>query len=189
MTIKSEKPPSLSEYLDSVEGDTEAQEVELLGDDAYANRMLRELGSLRKQMKANSDVAAFERAKITDWERLVNDPLENRATYLYDNLTAYALNERTARDRKTISLPFGTISTTLEQPKWTVDPEAFLPWAKDSQWEADLVRTKLEPALAKIKALSVIDSDGNVVFTETGELIPGVTATTGTSYKPAVKTN
>jgi hypothetical protein len=191
----SQKPPaehpvlegqiSLDEYLNQLDGPLPETGDDATPDDATASRMLRELGTMEKAIAANSAMAVAERAKITQWETTVNEPLQNRALYLRSVLEQYAIHERTVSDRKTISLPFGTLSTRPATPVWDIYP-AFNDWAKTAA--PDLLKVTYTPIKNDIKAKFVVDSDGHAVDTVTGVMVPGIEVTQPTDYNVQIKT-
>lgn len=176
---------SLDDYLTQLDGPLEEGETDMGLDDVWANRMLRELGIVEKRIKANTDMATSERAKITMWETSVNEPLQNRAVWLRARIEDYAAYAREQEDRKTISLPFGRVASTPKQAEWVIGPE-FIGWAKQSGI-ADLIRyPEPQPNRSAVKSALIADSDGNAVTLE-GELVPGVTVTPVTGYNVTIR--
>ncbi|ASR83961.1 host nuclease inhibitor [Arthrobacter phage Shrooms] len=165
---------SLDEYLNSdfdamMEGEAE---VTISGDPDAALAM-RKLSTLVKMKAANDAIAESEVNRIAAWLAEVQRPIQNQIAFLEDKLKGFALHERTAHDRKTISLPHGKISTRPKQDEWTVeDKDAFIAWAKTSGI-ADLVKVKEDPALTVIKSALQGEDDGTVITLE-GEAVPGL---------------
>lgn len=163
---------SLADFLD----DGDVQEGRFIpdkpiADDTQASSALRQLASVQKQMDANKQMADHERGRITAWEDEVNSPLAKKAAVLNAFLKSYAVRERQKSDRKTIKLPYGTLTTRPVEAKIRfTDEEAFITWAWD-QNIADLVRVKQEPALNIIKS-SLTVADGHVMNID-GEVAPG----------------
>lgn len=177
---------SLDEYLNqdfdtAIEGQVE---VTISGDPDAAWAM-RKLATLVKAKNANEAIADAEVRRISGWLSEVQAPLQNQIDFLTSVLTKYAEHERTAHDRKTISLPHGKISTRPVAAKWEVEDEpAFIAWAKKSGI-ADLYRVKETPALTAIKAAFRDDGESGAVTLE-GEPVPGVTFTPGTGFNTTV---
>ncbi|QGJ88153.1 host nuclease inhibitor [Arthrobacter phage Edmundo] len=191
MTPPADKPQlpgqiSLDEYLNA---DFDAQmegeaEVTISGDPDAALAM-RKLASLHKQKAANDSIAESEVNRVAAWLADVQRPIQNKIAFLEDKLAGFALHERTAHDRKTISLPHGKIATRPIQDEWTVeDRDAFIKWAKESGI-ADLVKVKEDPALTVIKNALQGNDDGTVITVE-GEPVPGVKYTPGKGFKATV---
>lgn len=175
---------SLDDYLNELDGPL-PDPSDATPDDATASRMLRELGTMEKAIAANSSMATAERAKISQWEMAVNEPLVNRALYLRTQLEQYAIHERAVSDRKTINLPFGTLTTRPAAPQWEIFP-AFTDWAKTA--EPDLLKVTYTPVKNDIKAKFVVDSDGHAIDTVTGVMVPGIEVTQPADYTVTVKT-
>lgn len=173
---------SLEKYLNALDGPL--PETETTPDDTTASRMLRELGAMEKAIGANSAMAEAERAKITSWETEVNTPLQNRALYLREQLERYAIHERTTNDRKTISLPFGTLASRPAQPLWDIRPE-FSEWAQTAA--PDLLKVTYTPLKTEVKSKFIIDSEGHAVDPVTGVIIPGIEVTQPADYTVTVK--
>lgn len=176
----------LDEYLLALESDPE--EEELLGADYRANRLLQKLASVEKQIERNASIARLERQKITDWETRVNSPLQNSAVNLRSMLEGHAREQRVLHGRKTINLPYGTLSTTKKQDHWSVmTPGEYIEWARGKS--GNLVRVTETPNLSFLKNYAVVDGNGNAIDVNTGEVIPGVTVTAGTDFTVSIKPN
>jgi hypothetical protein len=167
--------PSLEDYLDDLDNQPDQPDHFRIDDDEMAAWAMRKLRRLRKRQASNAAIAQTEAERITEWLRTVNKPLEDNAHYFEGLLTDYAIRQRFDDDRKTISLPAGKVSTRTVPPKWEVDAEPFLAWARVNA--PTLIRVKEE---ADVKALkeSVIPAfaqgDQHTAVDENGEVIPGV---------------
>lgn len=142
-----------------------------LTDDGSAAWAMRKLKALRTRQANNTAIADDEIRRIGEWLDEVNRPLHIDAAFFEGLLVEYA---RECRDnpedgRKTLKLPTGTVTSRSGQPRWTVDPDLFLPWARSNA--PDMIRIKEEPVMALLKPMGSVD--GRCV-TEDGELIPGV---------------
>lgn len=168
---------SLDDYLTELDGPNPGPGEDFTADDVMASRLLRELSALEKSIDANSQLAAAERAKISQWEAVVNEPLANRASWLRSQLELYGLREREASDRKTISLPFGTIKTYPKAAQWNIGPE-FIDWARRAA--PQLLRTKYEPIKDLVKETFTTDSGNHAVDPSLGTTVPGITITPAT---------
>lgn len=177
---------TLNEYLNELDGPLPEEGAEITTDDTVASRLLRELSVLEKGIAANAATAERERAKITGWETRVNEPLQNKALWIRGQLEQYALHERRTSDRKTISLPFGTLTTRPKDPVWEIGQE-FVDWARTSAPE--FVRAKYEPIRDIIKKTLVPDSEGNALDVATGVPVPGVKVVVETDYAATIKPN
>lgn len=167
--------PSLEDYLDDLDNQPGQSDHFRIEDDPTAAWAMRKLRRLRKKQASNVAIAQAETERIADWLRTVNKPLEDNAQYFEGLLTDYAIRQRFEDDRKTISLPSGKVSTRTVAPKWEVDAEPFLAWARVNA--PTLIRIKEEPNLPAVKE-SVIPAfaqgDQHTAVDENGEVIPGI---------------
>ena len=171
--------PELTHPLDDLQD--EARERFTIQDDGAASWAMRKLRAIRAKQAENDRLATDERARIDAWLTSVNMPLDRDAHYFEAILMDYALRCRENPDdgRKSIALPTGKIATRTTQPKWSVEADAFLQWARSAH--PDLVRVKEEADLTKIKAtLAIHETDTGIVVTSPeGELVPGITVLPG----------
>lgn len=168
-----------------------AQEVQALTE---ANRHLRHIARLRHQLATLDAVYKAELDRLEDRHEhrrgiILRQIAWHEAPVIGLHAALLAADPR----RKSIELPHGVLkSRTATAPAFVMrDPEAFVEWAEDHA--AELVRTKKVPAVDAIKkadSLAVTfpadDAPGLVVFTETGERVPGIEAMRpSTSYTVA----
>ena len=146
-------------------------------DDSSAGWAMRRLRSIQSRMAENMDIANEEHRRITAWLGSVNQPLQRDENFFTAILTEYALTCRANPDdgRKTISLPAGKISTRAPSLVWSIDPDTFIPWAKEN--DPDLIKVKIEPALSEVKK-SLLAQDDSAI-TADGEVVPGVSTHMG----------
>ena len=161
--------PEISHPLDDISG--EAKEKFRVEDDGAAAWAMRKLRTIRRKQAENAQLYVDERARLDVWLNEVNNPLDTDASYFESLLNDYAIRCRENSDdgRKSLNLPTGKVTTRLGGPKWEVDSEPFLVWAKANH--PDLVRIKEEPNIQALKEFTVKD---DVAITSDGEVIPGV---------------
>lgn len=162
----------LSHPLDPVAGDDDLRDRFRVEDDDAANWALRKLRAIRARQTDHERLAEGEIARVRDWLAEVVGPLQRDAAFFEGLLADYARRCRENPDdgRKTISLPSGSVTTRQGSPRWTVNPDAFLPWARQNF--PDLIRVREEPDLASIKAAATAVDERAV--TAAGEIIPGI---------------
>lgn len=163
----------LEEHLAALD-EIERPEHFQIDDDGAAAWAMRKLRRLRQQQASNVALAEEQIQKISDWLSKANRSSEDSMVYFENILSDYAIRQRLDHDRKTIDLPEGKISTRTGTKKFSVDPGAFLPWARENA--PDLIRVKEEPSMTEMKARLQIDDDGEVFEPTTGEFVPGVMA-------------
>jgi hypothetical protein len=144
-------------------------------DDGTANWAMKKLVALRDQMDERVQIATAEKARIDVWLEEVNKAFKTKAEYFESLLTDYAMRQRKFHERSTIPLTHGKLATRQGQPKWIVDADEFLMWAKTHRPELVRVKEKVweEPDLVEMKkSLEIINE--RVVCPDTGELVDGV---------------
>ena len=99
-------------------------------DDGTANWAMQKLVALRAQMDERVKIADAEKARLDAWLEEVNKHFKTKADYFERLLTDYAMRQRQFHDRATIPLTHGKLAARLGQPKWHVDVDEFLAWAK-----------------------------------------------------------
>lgn len=159
-----------------------ASEVKALTE---ANSHLRHIARLRRQLATLDAVYRAELDRLEDrHEHRRGIILRQIAWHEAPCIGLHAALLASDPRRKTVELPHGVLrSRTPSKPTYVMrDPDAFVAWAEDHA--AELVRTKKVPAFDAIKKadhLAVMfpaddDAPGLVVFTETGEHVPGIEA-------------
>ncbi|MHB8172123.1 MAG: host-nuclease inhibitor Gam family protein [Thermincolia bacterium] len=75
---------------------------------------------------------------------------------------------------KTIKLPHGKMEIRKQQPKIEKDDKTLLTWLKKGKMD-NFIKTEETPKWGELKELTKIEK-GKVIYTETGEIVEGVTA-------------
>lgn len=174
----------MSNPIDVLDFDTEAampseeRDRFQIEDDAQAAWAMRKLLSLRAKITENEKIAEAERVRIDSWLHYANAKYDGDVSYFESLLTQYAIKQREAEGRKTIDTPYGAVKSRATQPKVKVlDDDEFLKWATDSLPQA--VQIKATPIVSVLKEHVTIehtDTLGWVAMTESGEIVPGVSA-------------
>lgn len=144
---------------------------------AWAMRKLREHRMAVAEIDA---IAAAEHERIDQWRNQAVARHANDIDYFEALLTGYAAHERAANDRKSIDLPYGKVLTRATPPKFLLDEEALLPWARENR--PDWVKVVESVALSAMKADVTVEettSLGLVAMTTEGEIVPGVAVEPG----------
>jgi len=146
-------------------------------DDFKADWALRKFRAYEERMRLNEELAIKERKRIQDWLDKVNHGLKQKQEFFEQHLIAYAIEER-KKDRKTISLPNGVISTRQGNDAPVIeDKETILGWAKANN-KTEIIKTKEEIDLVEFKKHVVVDGE-KVVWADTGEIVQGVSVRDG----------
>lgn len=136
-----------------------------------AERMVRSVARRRRQVARAEELAKVEHARIDQWLARERDRFST--DYFEQCLETYhaALLEQDPK-AKTIHLPSGDLTARAGQPTVEVDDEVFLDWAKT--YGESLLRTKVEPDRAQIKATLNLDPERGVAVDQAGEMVPGI---------------
>lgn len=171
--------PDIPTPLDDLPEETKQRFT--ITDDNAAAWAMRKLRSIRSKQAEYDQVAVDERARIDRWLDEVKAPLDRDAHFFEAILMDYAYRCRENPDdgRKSIALPTGKVSTRSTQPKWTVDTERFVEWARAHQ--PDLIRVREDVDLTKARQTLDLHeaSSGLVAISPDGEIVPGITVEPG----------
>lgn len=161
--------------MDLNEFDTEEVEVKesfKIDDDSKATWAMRKLKVHVTQMNINKQIAEDEKKRIDEWLEAVNNPIQLKADFFTSHLVVYGKEQREQFERKTVSTPYGKISSRQTQEKFEfTDKDIFLKFCENQS--LDLIRIKTEPDMEKIKAELVVTTDGKII-TKDSEMIPGI---------------
>lgn len=173
------------EELESVEGQPSFK-IENLDSLNWAFRKISALNSQKAEIDA---LAKAEIQRITEWQNKETSAIKDSIGYFESAIKEYHFNELQNGGKKTITTPFGKVSskTTGEQPEAT-DKVQLLQHVEENGLD-QYVKIKKEVAWADIKkTLQIAEVNGNkVVVDETGQVVPGVgVKPTTTTFKVEV---
>jgi hypothetical protein len=160
----------LEEYLDAVDDDM-LDGVETATSDTLDN-FLRRLGRLEKRMAENSRKADKARGDITQWETMVNSPLQDEAKWVRGLIEGFVEEQRKKDPKaKTFPSPHGVVKTTPAPKRYVYEDErAFIDWALKN--DPALLKTTHAPKKDEVKKTFIV-TDGQLV-TFDGEPVPGI---------------
>ena len=164
--------PDLKHELDDIVADEEKQRGFRINDDGAASWAMRKLAEINDQLLSNEQIHKQETERLNLWLTEVNKPLESKTLFFKSILEDYARRERNEKDRKTISLPHGKVSTRPASDKWETDTATLLAFLKTNEL-TDLIKVKEEPSMTAVKNAFTVTPDGQVLTAE-GEIVPGV---------------
>ena len=164
--------PDLPHELDNVLETEERREAFRVNDDSSASWAMRKLAEINAQLDANNAMHEREIERLHQWLEQVNTPLNRDALYFRSLLEDYARRERMEKDRKTINLPHGKVSTRPATDKWEVDTEHLLAFLNQNDLK-DLIKVKEEPSLTAMKQYLTVTDDLKVL-TPNGEVVPHI---------------
>lgn len=136
-----------------------------------ANWAFRKLTAIERKKKEIQELANKEIERIKAWQEQEERGLDNSKEFFEGLLTEYFAREREKDPKFRISTPYGKVSSRKQQPKWHYDEDKLIKWLKENDME--LVRVKYEPNKTEIKKRYKVV--GNVVTTEDGKIVEGIT--------------
>lgn len=157
--------------------DTAPEELDPL-DRATADRYLRRVGKLDAEHDAEKEVVQAQIDELQRWLASRYEGYMDRRGWLSARLRRFHEALLAIDDRvKTVKLPAGEIKMRAQPDAWTIDAEAYLPWAKEHA--PGTVRTVPASEAIDVRAVkeAFARTDVGAVTTE-GEVVPGVTVAT-----------
>jgi hypothetical protein len=155
------------------EFDTETPEREafVVDDLNKATWAMRKLREVVVHLEANAAIAEQEKARIDAWLTDVNKSLITEREFFENHLTMYLRKEREKDEStKTISTPYGKITSRVTQPKWEFTEE-LVDWLLNHN--DNLVRIKYEVDKTELKKSYEVAGD-KAINTATGEVVPHI---------------
>ena len=139
-------------------------------DEDWANAKLAKLAALQAKIRAGENFAIRQHDSVDAWLTEVNGPLIREADEITLALQDYTLAVRTETGKATLKLPNGILKTAAKQKGWVFDDE-FTEWAKTAR--PDLLKTTYAVDRRAAKDAFILDSDGNALDPQSGEMVPG----------------
>lgn len=181
-----------SDILESLFDEITEEEVKELGieienerfaitNDEQANFFLRRLQEIRSEkdkidITCNNEIERFT-TKVNNFRAKEMLSLENTENYFCTLLEAYAKKQLEGSKKKSLKLPFGTMSFKKGQRKVIYDDEALTKFIKQNNLN-QFIRTKEEINKADLKkALEFNEQDGTASLD--GQVVIGITTTPG----------
>ena len=158
------------ENIDQFDNEELPQKEAFIVDDlSKATWAMRKLRSVVAGLEANTEIAIAEKARIDFWLMEVNKSLIQEREYFENHLTMYLRKEREKDpETKTISTPYGKITSRVTQAKW--EPmEELTDWLLNHK--DTLVRIKYEVDKTELKKTYKVDGT-QVIDPTTGEVVP-----------------
>ena len=112
-----------------------------------------------------------ELATLEERRKDMIKPLQEEMAYLEANLTAYHQRELEQGGKKTIKLPWATLTSRKQAQDYIKDDGKLLEWAQGNA--ADYIKVSTSVAWGDLKKQLVV-AGGKVLLKETGEVVEGV---------------
>lgn len=180
-----------SDILESLFDEITEEEVKELGieienerfaitSDEQANFFLRRLQEVRSEKDkinttCNNEIERFT-TKVNNFRAKEILSLENTENYFNGLLEAYAKKQLEGSKKKSLKLPFGTMSFKKGQRKMVYDDEAVMNFIKSNSLN-EFIRIKEEINKADLKKAVTVNEDGIVTYN--GQVVEGVTTLPG----------
>ena len=147
----------------------EIKEAFVVDDLTKATWAMRKLRGVVAGIEANAAIAKAEIERINQWLEEANKSLLNDRAYFEGHLTMYLRKEREANpDTKSISTPYGKITSRVTQPKWET-MEELTDWLMNHN--DSLIRVKYEVDKTELKKTYEV-AGNQVIDPKTGEVVP-----------------
>lgn len=158
------------ENFNAYEGELQVREEWRIFDDGAADWALCRVRDARAERDRMKDHFNRQIAKA-------NEVCARTEEYFSAKLMEYfaTLPVRETKTQKTYDLPSGKLVLKAQGPKYERDEKALCAWL-EANGHVDMIKVTKEAKWADLKPLTRIDGE-ELVFTETGEIIPGAKAT------------
>lgn len=130
---------------------------------------------MKKIRDAQDEVKKWE-AHYAEQLKKVKDAAEDDIAYFSALLEEYfdTLPHKATKTQESYALPGGKLIRKKQQPKFTTDDEALVPWLEANAMDG-LVKVTKSANWAELKNGVTVTPDGQHVATADGEIVPGVT--------------
>lgn len=163
---------NIHEKLLSLYEDNERFKVD---NDDKANWALRKIMESRRRIKEYQRQAEVEMERIDSWLREVQQDEEKSSSYFEGLLAVYLMERRRDNPKmRVLKLPLGRVKSRILEPDFQKDEAVLLEWAKNSV--PDVVESVEKLKWAELKKCIAVGADGKAVYTETGEVVAGLSA-------------
>ena len=158
----------------TVTGEEEA-DAPMVDSPQKANYFLKLMIAIEKDINDINAICDMEIAKTTERVNHVRDeqirPLANQYEYYKKILRSFTEHQIADSKKKSIGLPYGTLSIKNQPAKWNYDDDALLEWAKKNA--PALVNTKTTESVVKNDLKKIVDKEGTMVKLN-GQPVEGV---------------
>jgi hypothetical protein len=166
----------VSEIFTTEETEEERKERFKIKDLSSLNWALRKLSALEKSHDEDTDLRNEEMHRIMNWFTKQDAIYQGSRAFLEGLVKEYAEEQRAIDPKWRQKCPYGLVSFRKQQPKWDYGDEEVLANLLYTNGMEKFVKTVKTPIKTELKlALGVVD--GQAVYMETGEVIPGITVT------------
>lgn len=129
---------------------------------------------LKKIREAHADVEKWKAHYAAQMEKVMAEA-EREIAYFTAKLEDYfdTVPRKTTKTQESYTLPGGKLIRKKQQPKYTTDDSALVPWLEEN-FCGQLVKITKTADWASLKKVVTVTPDGEHVATDDGEIVPGV---------------
>lgn len=130
---------------------------------------------MKKIQEAEADRAMWKAHYEAQMQK-VNESADSAVAYFTARLEEYfaSVPHKATKTQESYALPGGKLVRKKQQPKFTTDDEALVPWLEGNAM-GSLVKITKSANWAELKKGVTVTPDGQHVATADGEIVPGVT--------------
>lgn len=162
----------------------EEQDAPLIDSMQKANYFLKLISKIKEDMDSINELCDSEIAKVTSRVNYYREaklkPLVNQICYYEKLLKNYTEHQLQTCDKRSVKLPYGTLSLKKQQPKWEYgDEKELISWIQDNGYESILnekITHTLDKKLLKSSA-QVTDEGVKIKVGDNVVTLPGVIVT------------
>ncbi len=153
----------------------ETKESFVINNDKTALWAARKIKEEQAEMERQRELAESEIQRLKYLQQEYQDRFERRTANLKNLLFDYfhTVPRKATKTQESYKLLDFTLRLKKQNPEFVRDEEILTAWAKENTPE--LVKVKESTDWANLKKLTAVDGE-NVVFAESGEIIPGIVA-------------
>lgn len=163
----------------------------IVDNDRKATWAMRKLLEHQQEVAGIISIAEAEIARIQQWADEQAAKHSTSIAYFEAQLTRYAatVREESGGKVKSISTPYGKVTSRAGTDKWVIDDEAFLDWARETHpdWIRTVEQRAVDVPTLKTAFVALPTGDGVSAVTPDGDIVPGISIVPGeTSFKVEV---
>lgn len=161
--------------FDFFEEETESEGFKI-DSDALADWAIMKIKAERDEAERLVSIGNEQIETIKEKQDSIKKQAENKCRYLLSLLNEYfhCVPHKETKTQETYKLLSGSLVKKKASIKYEKDEKAFSEWLEANGYDS-LVETVKKPKWAEFKSQIAVDGDGNVIDTETGCFVEGIT--------------
>ena len=162
----------------------EEQDAPLIDSMQKANYFLKLVSKIKEDIDSINEMCDSEIEKVTNrvnhYREAKIKPLVNQIAYYEKLLKNYTQHELEVSNKRSIKLPYGTLSMKKQQPKWEYgDEKELIAWIQDNGYNS-ILNEKITCSLDKklLKSAAFVTEEGvQIKIGDEIVILPGVNVT------------